>query len=61
MFKDCPEAINADIVGRSFTQWQNAKYVCIGKPLTLAEAQKVYRRDINKDNAWHKPRKIKEK
>tara|TARA_R110000796_G_scaffold182231_3_gene298754 strand:+ start:1075 stop:1302 length:228 start_codon:yes stop_codon:yes gene_type:complete len=63
LFKDCPEAINYDINGRSnvFTQWHNAKYVCIGEPMTLEQAQKVYRSDTNKENTWHKPRNNKEK
>ena len=39
-FKDSQEAINADINGRSFTQWHNSKYVCIGEPMTVEEAQK---------------------
>ena len=60
-FKDSQEAINADINGRSFTQWHNSKYVCIGEPMTVEEAQKIYRRDINKDNTWGKNRKIKGK
>ncbi len=52
MFLDDPTAVNEDNKGRVFSQYHLSSHVCVGKPLTLEEAQEMYRRDINKENLF---------
>lgn len=57
VFEDCPKAVDEVMVGKVYNRYDLSSYVSIGNPLTLSQAQAIYRTDINKQNAWFKKRK----
>ena len=56
-FVDDPRAEESDSNGTYVSNYTYSKYVCVGVPMTLEQAQEMHRRDINKQNTWGKDRK----
>ena len=54
MFIDDPRAVNEN--GKYYSNYSNEP-VQIGKKMTIEEAQKMWWRDMSKENCWGKSRK----